>query len=171
MKYNDYELIYMINEDEDAFSFLLDKYEPLFKKIAYSSVKRCASKGIDVDDLIQQCRITLCYVVDKYDYNRDVLFYTYLLVCLNRAIFNLSRKSVKQPECCYYMDFDNYENICEFVSDVNISFLIKILLLYLRLMRKKLTIVYLKLGKRWKNIFYFLNLCYNVFMIGGLRYV
>ena len=36
MKYNDYELVYMIKENEEALEYLLKKYEPLFKKLAFS---------------------------------------------------------------------------------------------------------------------------------------
>lgn len=121
MNYNDYELIYMIGEDEEAFSYLVKKYEPLFKKMAYSFAKKYAYKGIDAEDIVQQCRITLCNVVDKFDYNSDVLFYSYLLVCLKRAIGNYARSYLRKPDCYYYMDNENFESMSDFAMDFDVS--------------------------------------------------
>ncbi len=122
MEYNDYELIYMVNEDEDALLCLLNKYEPLFRKIAACYVRFSINKGFSYDDIVQQCRVTLYEVIDKYDCDKDVLFYTYLLVCLNRAIWNMLRNKVRQPECCYYMDIEDYDNLEQFRSFTDISF-------------------------------------------------
>ena len=120
MNYNDYELLYMVNEDEEAFSYLVKKYEPLFRKLSYSFVKNYKYKGIDPEDLIQQCRITLCKIVDKYDPNRSILFYTYLLVCLKGAISNYARSYLNKPDCYNYMDIDNYENFDSFILDFDV---------------------------------------------------
>ena len=50
---NDYELIYMVEENDDARELLFDKYKPIVKKMA-SKYKMEASKvGLDIDDLIQ----------------------------------------------------------------------------------------------------------------------
>ena len=121
MNYNDYELIYMIKEDEKAFNVLLNKYEPIFRKLSYSFANNYKYKGIDPEDLMQQCRIVFCYVLDKFDYNRDILFYTYLLFCLRRMVFNNHRRYQSIPDCYNYMDIDNYDNLDFFVSDYNVS--------------------------------------------------
>lgn len=120
MQYNDYELVYMIKEDEDALFWLLKKYEPLFNKLAYSFAKKYRNKGVDFEDVVQQCRITLCYVIDKYNYDRDVLFYSYLLVCLRRAISNYARGYTNKPDCYNYMEIENYENMDEFVDGADV---------------------------------------------------
>ncbi len=121
MEYNDYELIYMVKEDEEAFSVLLNKYEPVFRKLSYSFVKMYKHKGVDVEDLMQQCRITFCVVLDKFDYNRDILFYTYLLLCLKRMILSKIRKAINTPDCYNYMEVENYDNLDIFESKFNIS--------------------------------------------------
>lgn len=118
MKYNDYELFYMIRESEDALSCLIRKYEPLFRKLSYFFVKKFPNNGLDVDDLIQQCRITACYAVDKFNDNNGILFYSFLLVCLRRALNNYVRRFFNK-EVYYYMDFDNYEFMKEFQEDDN----------------------------------------------------
>ena len=117
MEYNDFELIYMINEEEEALSYLIKKYEPLFKKFAYSFVKRYKYKGLDPEDIIQHLRITFCCVIDRYDTQRDVLFYSYLLTCLKRSALNYTRKLIRRPDCYSYMDLENYDNLSEFVSN------------------------------------------------------
>ena len=111
MQYNDNELIYMIKEDEEALNFLIEKYEPLFRSLSYSFAKKYSYRGIEVEDLVQQCRITLCKVVDRYDYNREVLFYSYLLVCLKGAILKYCRKYNVKTDNFNYMDIDNYYDI------------------------------------------------------------
>ena len=80
MNYNDYELVYMIKEDEDMLPVLIKKYEPLFWKLSHSFIKSYEHKGLDIEDLIQQCRITLCYAIDKYNSSNDVLC-AYLYWC------------------------------------------------------------------------------------------
>jgi len=120
MNYNDFELIYMVCDNEEALAVLMKKYEPLFKKLSYSFAKKYVSKGVDFEDLMQHCRITFCKVIDKYDYNSDVLFYSYLLICLRGAMFNFTRNYNKKLECFSYMDNEDYENFNEFVSDINI---------------------------------------------------
>ncbi len=121
MNYNDYELVYMIKEDEDMLPVLIKKYEPLFWKLSHSFIKSYEHKGLDIEDLIQQCRITLCYAIDKYNSSNDVLFYSYLLVCLRRGIINYARSYIKKPDCYNYMDIENYENLEVFKDDLDAS--------------------------------------------------
>ena len=115
MEYNDYELVYMINEDEEALSYLVKKYEPLFKKLSYSFVQKYKYKGIDPEDIIQHCRIALCNIIDKYDSSRNVLFYTYLLVCIKGVISNYTRRFLDKSNCYNYMDIEEYENLDSFI--------------------------------------------------------
>ena len=117
MKYNDYELIYMIKEDEEALEVLIKKYEPLFLKLSYSFFRKYKNCDLDKDDIMQYLKITLCRAVDKYDPGEDILFYTYLLACLRKVLYSLSRRQQAMPECFNYMMIENYENLDEFVSD------------------------------------------------------
>ena len=116
MEYNDYELVYMVKEDEEALNYMIKKYEPLFKSYAYSFTKKHRYKGLDPEDLIQHLRITLCYAIDRYDSRKDVLFYSYLLTCLKRSVSNYGRKLLNKPDCYNYMDIENYDNLDCFVS-------------------------------------------------------
>ena len=120
--YNDNELVYMVKEDEEALSVMIHKYEPLFKKLAFSFAKKYNNKGIEVEDLVQQCRIAMCYALEKYDTNNETLFYSYLLVCLNRGIKNYMRTFFNTPDVYYYMENENvfYNNVTDNISSYDI---------------------------------------------------
>lgn len=118
MNYSDNELIYMIKEDESALSTLIKKYEPLYRKLSFSFLQKYDNVGIDIDDLIQQCRIATCYALECYNSNKDVKFFSYLVVCLNRAIRNYARYFVKDSNVSYYSyDFLNNLSTKEDVYD------------------------------------------------------
>ena len=57
--YNDYEVLYMIREDSDIIDLIIQKYEPLIKKIAFSFFSSYKYMNIDYDDLVQEGRIAL----------------------------------------------------------------------------------------------------------------
>lgn len=115
MEYNDYELMYMVKENEEALECVLRKYEPLFRKLAYSFAFKYKKIGLDVEDIIQQCRIIFCKAVDLYDQNNDVLFYTFLLLCLKRGIISYVKRCSSESDI-NYMDYEKYDNLDYFAS-------------------------------------------------------
>ena len=119
MFYNDFELVYMVGESEEALSLLMNKYEPLFRKMANSFVYKYPLKGLNVEDIVQQCRIILCKAVDTFSDSNDVIFYTYLLACLKWGLSSYCRTLIKRPDTVFYMGDENYENSKEFVSSCN----------------------------------------------------
>ena len=116
MKYNDYELVYMIKENEEALEYLLKKYEPLFKKLAFSFAFKYKNRGLDVEDIIQHCRIILCRTIDMYNPNNDVLFYSYLVVCLKRGIINFVNRNMYKHTQYNYMEVEDYDNLDSFID-------------------------------------------------------
>ena len=116
MEYNDYELVYMVKENEEALEYLLKKYEPLFKKLAYSFVFKYPNRGLDAEDIVQQCRIILCKTVDMYNPHNDVLFYSFLMVCLRRGVINYVNRNIYKHNQYNYMDFEAYDNLDEFID-------------------------------------------------------
>jgi len=93
MKYNDYELLYMVREnDEFSSRILLEKYYPIIKNISVEYYNKYKNFGYDLDDFIQEALIAFYRAVDTYDDNRDVLFYTYLCVCIHRKFNSFCRK-------------------------------------------------------------------------------
>lgn len=110
MNYSDNELIYMIKEDESVLSVLIEKYEPLYRKLSFSFLQKYKNVGIDIDDLIQQCRIATCYALECYNFNTNAKFFSYLVVCLNRAIRNYARVFFKECNVSYY-SYDYLANV------------------------------------------------------------
>ena len=81
-KYNDYELLYLINEDEDIESILYEKYKLLIMKLAIFFMNKFPDSGLEVDDLIQEGRIALNIAARKYDPDEDTTFFTFLYKCI-----------------------------------------------------------------------------------------
>ena len=116
MKYNDYELVYMVKENEEALECLLEKYEPLFRKLALSFAFRYKDRGLEVDDIMQYCRIILCRTIDKYNPNNDVLFYSYLVACLKKGIINFANRNMYKNIPFHYMAIEDYDNLENFID-------------------------------------------------------
>ena len=88
--YNDYELIEYINEgNEDANNILIKKYEPLIIKIATKMLPYCKNNGLEKNDLIQEGMIGLSHALDRYQEQKDTLFYTYAKTCIERKIISV----------------------------------------------------------------------------------
>lgn len=121
MNYNDYELIYMIKEDENAFDCLLKKYEPLFKKISSSFVLRYKEKGIEYDDIWQQCLIALYFATSNYNQDNSAIFYSYLLICLKRSISNYIRNCGNKINNYNFVNIDENQNKYNIASAINID--------------------------------------------------
>ena len=86
---NDYELISYINEhNEEANNILIEKYEPLIKKIALKMINYCSGSGLDVNDLVQEGRIGLNHAVSYYNDQKNITFYTYAKTCIERKIIS-----------------------------------------------------------------------------------
>lgn len=89
---NDYELIYMVKEDDTFYrDLIIKKYLPIVKNIANRYYSYCKLFGADYDDFVQEGLIALNKAIDSYDSNGSVKFYTYVTVCIKRAIITYTR--------------------------------------------------------------------------------
>lgn len=89
---NDYELLYMVCDDDFSLDILLEKYKPFInqKLQRYSD---CFKKyGVDIDDLRQELYLSIIYAVNNYDENSSASFYTYLNVLIEHKISNFWRE-------------------------------------------------------------------------------
>lgn len=92
--YNDYEIMYMIEEkSDDALNILYRKYEPIVKSYAkkYSFVAK--KYGVEIDDLIQEGMYAICRALRTYNTYHDTLFYTYVDFCIRGRMCNMLRLS------------------------------------------------------------------------------
>lgn len=89
-EYNDYELLDYISENnEDASSILYDKYKNVIEKIAKN--KMVLNRGLDLNDLIQEGMIGFSEAIRDFKNQKDVTFYTFACVCIERQILSAIR--------------------------------------------------------------------------------
>lgn len=87
--YNDYEILYMVREDIGIFDFILNKYDPLIKKMAYSFCNNYKSYNLDYEELLQEGRLALYKAISSYDENREILFFTYVFSSIRKAMLKV----------------------------------------------------------------------------------
>ena len=97
MKYNDYELLDLIyDNDEVAYNIMINKYKPVIynKALEYYNYLRSNNyEGLTLDDFLEEGLITLNHAIKSFDSNKGSLFYSFLLVCLTSS-FNLMLRKV-----------------------------------------------------------------------------
>jgi len=91
-KENDYELLYMIKEEnEEAKELFYDKYKPLVEMKAQKFYEYVKNKGYELNDLIQEGMIGLSNAINDYEENKDIKFITFANVCIERQLLNFLR--------------------------------------------------------------------------------
>lgn len=97
---NDNELLSLIAESsEEARLELIKKYTGIVYKIASKYKPFALSIGIDEKDIAQEGLIGLTKAIDTYDVNKNVLFYTYVTICIEsniRSAIKTARKKRNQ---------------------------------------------------------------------------
>ena len=105
---NDYEVIYMIKEnDEEARNLLIRKYKPIINKISNKYISSVKPFGVEIDDLVQEGMIALNKAINTFNDDNSVLFYTYASVCVERQIITYcTRTDSKKNYCLNHSYFD-----------------------------------------------------------------
>ena len=86
---NDYELLYMVCDNEDSdFDILLVKYRPLIYKIVKGYLGTYKKFGYELEDLMQIGYITLYKASRLYNTFNNSMFYTYFKSSLIRNIIS-----------------------------------------------------------------------------------
>lgn len=92
-KINDNELIYMVQEnDEDSTNLLINKYYPIILKLSNEYYNKFTGCGYDLEDFYQEALNAFYRAIYKYDNSKDVLFYTFVVMCIRRALSSFGRK-------------------------------------------------------------------------------
>lgn len=124
-KYNDYELVYMVREnDDDSKSILFRKYEPVIISIAKEFYERYKNFGYDYEDFYQEALISFQRAIVSYNENKDSLFYTFINVCLRRNLQSFCRNistNKKNILMSSYIDITDYD-IPDEKSNIDITF-------------------------------------------------
>lgn len=91
--YNDYELIYMVkeNNDEIAFTILLKKYQ----NYIYKKIHQFFFYEKEYDDYFQEGVVSLIKAIQSFDQKYNKTFMRYFEVIINRDFINLDRNNKK----------------------------------------------------------------------------
>ncbi len=90
--YNDYELIYKIQEnDDDSRDIMYQKYYPLIHNLAYEFYAKYSGYGYDLEDFVQEACILFFSALSTYDDAKDNLFYSYVLMIVKRGLWSFCR--------------------------------------------------------------------------------
>lgn len=93
-EYNDYELVSMVCEkNEDAFDILLKKYEPLIYRISSFYAKKYQFLKLEFEDFVQEGRVAIYSAAEKFNHEKNVLFYTYAITSIHSKMKNLIRNA------------------------------------------------------------------------------
>ena len=89
---NDYELVYLIQNEQDeiAFKYLISKYH----KFIYKKIHQMFVSTQHYDDFYQEAILTLFKAVDTFDENKNKTFMRYYELILTRRLIRL-KDSVK----------------------------------------------------------------------------
>ena len=116
VNYNDYELIYLVNEGEyKALKVLFNKYSCLIEMKA----REIYPYGDKINDLIQEGKIILYNCIRNYSEEYGVSFYSYFLISLRRK-FN------KEKAFDYYQPILPFRDYSGVNSNVGRNILIRI---------------------------------------------
>ena len=92
-EYNDYELLYMVNEnDENAYNLLYEKYKPLVVNFAKKYTSVYQNYGIDFNDFLLEGYIGLDVSINKFKEYDDHKFNGLVCTCINRQMQNLVKQ-------------------------------------------------------------------------------
>ena len=121
-KYNDYELIYLVREnDGTSRDILYEKYLPVLKSIAMEFYQRYKFYGYEYEDFLQEAYISFEKAILQYHDNRGTIFYTFVDLCIRRGMITFCRNisnSNKNKPYYFFIDLDD-KAIPDYRNDIN----------------------------------------------------
>ena len=89
---NDYELLYLISEDnEEAKELFYKKYKPTIEVKAKKYYPMVKTSGIELNDLIQEGMIGLSKAINDYQEQKNIKFVTFASTCIERQLLSFVR--------------------------------------------------------------------------------
>ena len=94
---NDYELLYLVSENnDDAKDIFFQKYDNIIKMKASKYTSYVTSKGFDFNDLFQEGRLGLTQAINDYKEQKNVQFHTFANLCIDRQIASFLRHIARE---------------------------------------------------------------------------
>ena len=86
----------MISENnEDAYSIMIKKYQPIISKYADYYLEKFDGRGIEKEELIQEGTIGLINAIHYYMEDEDCLFYTFANLIIKREMERYIKKNTR----------------------------------------------------------------------------
>ena len=115
--YNDYELIYMVREnDELSKNIIMEKYIPIIRKIASEYYQKFSNYGFEYEDFLQEAQLAFYQALGKYDESKNVLFYTFVNMYIRNKMASFCR-AISSKKISFVntnaipLENDDYEDI------------------------------------------------------------
>lgn len=94
---DDYELIYLIGEqNEKASDILYERYKPIIDLKSKKYLKYGKKLGLEYSDLFQEGMLGLSEAIKTYDDSKNAQFKTFSNLCIERQIFSLLKKASRK---------------------------------------------------------------------------
>ena len=119
MIYNDYELVYYAQENNEyAYEILYNKYKNFIYSIALKSYKKLRCSFIDFSDILIEAQNTFYQAIMQYNQDSDASFFTFANLCIERKLNNYIYNSFRAKH--FINDSILFEEISE-ISHPNLS--------------------------------------------------
>lgn len=137
--YNDYELIYMVRENDDfSYDKLFNKYSPIIKRLATDFYKKYKNCGYDLDDFKQEAYLAFYRSINNFDEKKGILFYTFCILCIRRSLLSFCRQITNKKNninnnllCLDDYDIYGFSNVDEYNNYEESVNILKKLILFL----------------------------------------
>ncbi len=91
--YNDYELIYMVRENDDnSRDILYQKYYPIICHIANDYYQKNKYYGFEFEDFLQEATLAFFRALINYNEKENTLFYTFITICIRRKMMSFCQR-------------------------------------------------------------------------------
>lgn len=90
---NDYEVLSIVADNEEATELLFNKYKPLIIGLAKKVYGMAQNTGFDLNDLIQEGMIGFSTAINTFDESKDATFFTYAKTCIERRLYSLIKSA------------------------------------------------------------------------------
>lgn len=108
MKYkqlNDYELIYMVREnDEGSKDLIFQKYIPIINHYVSAFYQVNKYFGYDYEDFYQEAVLAFYNALSVFDERENTLFYTFVCLCIKRKLISFCKKISNQKSSLSLLD-------------------------------------------------------------------
>ncbi len=111
---NDYELLYLIEDENDNYkNIIYDKYDYLIKKLCNKYINICNNDIIDKEDLYQEALLGLEYAINNFNTCKNIKFYTYCYLCIKSKITDYLTRALTNKNLIFKNTISLYTQVCD----------------------------------------------------------